>query len=61
MRKAAAETIAACGFPLRISPGVTVSGFMPLKSEINPLPLMQKLRSRARGLRCRRSPAAASR
>ena len=43
MRKAAAETIAACGFPLRISPGVTVSGFMPLKSEINPLPLMQKL------------------
>jgi 5-formyltetrahydrofolate cyclo-ligase len=43
MRKAAAETIAACGFPLRISPDVTVSGFMPLKSEINPLPLMQKL------------------
>jgi 5-formyltetrahydrofolate cyclo-ligase len=43
MRKAAAETIAACGFPLRISPDVTVSGFMPLKSEINPLPLMEKL------------------
>jgi 5-formyltetrahydrofolate cyclo-ligase len=42
MRKAAADTIAACGFPLRVS-GVTVSGFMPLKSEINPLPLMQKL------------------
>jgi 5-formyltetrahydrofolate cyclo-ligase len=43
MRKAAADTIAACGFPLLFSPGVTVSGFMPLKSEINPLPLMQKL------------------
>jgi 5-formyltetrahydrofolate cyclo-ligase len=43
MRKAAAETIAACGFPLRISPDVTVSGFMPLKTEINPLPLMEKL------------------
>jgi 5-formyltetrahydrofolate cyclo-ligase len=43
MRKAAAETIAACGFPLLISPGMTVSGFMPLKTEINPLPLMQKL------------------
>jgi 5-formyltetrahydrofolate cyclo-ligase len=43
LRKAAAETIAACGFPLRISPGMTVSGFMPVKSEINPLPLMQKL------------------
>jgi 5-formyltetrahydrofolate cyclo-ligase len=43
MRTAAAETIAACGFPLRISPDMTVSGFMPLKSEINPLPLMQKL------------------
>ena len=43
MRKAAAETIAACGFPLRISPGMTVSGFMSLKTEINPLPLMQKL------------------
>jgi 5-formyltetrahydrofolate cyclo-ligase len=43
MRKAAAETIAACGFPFRISPGMTVSGFMPLKTEINPLPLMQKL------------------
>jgi 5-formyltetrahydrofolate cyclo-ligase len=42
MRKAAADTIAACGFPLPVS-GLTVSGFMPLKSEINPLPLMQKL------------------
>ena len=42
-RKAAADTIAARAFPLAISPSVIVSGFMPLKSEINPLPLMQKL------------------
>jgi 5-formyltetrahydrofolate cyclo-ligase len=42
-RKTAAETIAARKFPLAIASGVIVSGFMPLKSEINPLPLMQKL------------------
>ena len=42
-RTAAAETIAGRKFPLTITPGVIVSGFMPLKSEINPLPLMQKL------------------
>jgi 5-formyltetrahydrofolate cyclo-ligase len=42
-RKTAAETIAARKFPLAISPSTIVSGFMPLKSEINPLPLMQKL------------------
>ena len=43
VRKAAAEAIAARSFPLAIAPGTIVSGFMPLKSEINPLPLMQKL------------------
>ena len=43
MRKAAAEAIAARAFPLTIVPSVIVSGFMPLKSEINPLPLMRKL------------------
>jgi 5-formyltetrahydrofolate cyclo-ligase len=43
MRKAAAETIAARPFPLAIAPGTIVSGFMPLKSEINPLPLLRKL------------------
>ncbi len=42
-RKAAAETIAARSFPIAVAPGTIVSGFMPLKSEINPLPLMQKL------------------
>jgi 5-formyltetrahydrofolate cyclo-ligase len=42
-RKAAADAIAARKFPLAITPGTVVSGFMPLKSEINPLPLLQKL------------------
>jgi 5-formyltetrahydrofolate cyclo-ligase len=42
-RKAAAEAIAARPFPLDVSAGTIVSGFMALKSEINPLPLMQKL------------------
>jgi 5-formyltetrahydrofolate cyclo-ligase len=43
VRKAAAETIAARKFPLPITTNTIISGFMPLKSEINPLPLMQKL------------------
>jgi 5-formyltetrahydrofolate cyclo-ligase len=42
-RQAAAEAIAARPFPLVIGTGVVVSGFMPLKSEISPLPLMKKL------------------
>jgi 5-formyltetrahydrofolate cyclo-ligase len=42
-RQQAADAIASRTFPLAIVPGVIVSGFMPLKSEINPLPLMQKL------------------
>jgi 5-formyltetrahydrofolate cyclo-ligase len=42
-RAQAAEAIAARGLPLAIKPGAIVSGFMPLKTEINPLPLMRKL------------------
>jgi len=42
-RAAAAEQIAAREFPIAITPGVLVSGFMPMKTEINPLPLMKKL------------------
>jgi 5-formyltetrahydrofolate cyclo-ligase len=42
-RQQAAEMIAAREFPLAVSPGTIVSGFMPLKSEINPLSLMRKL------------------
>ena len=42
-RKAAAAAIAAGPFPPMIALDTIVSGFMPLKSEINPLPLLQKL------------------
>jgi 5-formyltetrahydrofolate cyclo-ligase len=42
-RQAAAEMVAARAFPLSIRPGVIVSGYMPLRSEFNPLPLMRKL------------------
>ena len=49
-RAAAAETIARRTFPLAIAPGVIVSGFSPLKSEINPVPLMRKLSDGGAGL-----------
>jgi 5-formyltetrahydrofolate cyclo-ligase len=39
----AAEAMAARPFPLAIAPGTIVSGFMPMRSEISPLPLMRKL------------------
>ena len=42
-RQQASEIIAAREFPIAIAPGKIMSGFMPLKSEINPLPLMRKL------------------
>ncbi len=42
-RQAAAEAIAALPFPLPIRAGTIVSAFMPLKSEISPLPLLRKL------------------
>ena len=41
-RQAAAETIAARPFPIPVASGVIVSGFSPLKTEINPLPLMRR-------------------
>ena len=43
VRQRGGATIAARPFPLAIAPGTVVSGFMPLKSEINPLPLMKAL------------------
>jgi 5-formyltetrahydrofolate cyclo-ligase len=42
-RAAAAETIALRTFPVAVKAGTIVAGFMPMKSEINPLPLMRKL------------------
>jgi 5-formyltetrahydrofolate cyclo-ligase len=43
VRAAAAETIAARPFPVAVPAGTIVSGFSPLKSEINPVPLMRRL------------------
>jgi 5-formyltetrahydrofolate cyclo-ligase len=42
-RQRGAETIAARPFPLPVGRGAIVSGFMPMRSEINPLPLLRKL------------------
>ena len=42
-RQSAASAIATRPFPLPIAAGAVVSGFVPLKSEINPLPLMLRL------------------
>jgi 5-formyltetrahydrofolate cyclo-ligase len=42
-RQAAAEAIAARGLPVEVTPATIVSGFMPMKTEINPLPLLRKL------------------
>jgi 5-formyltetrahydrofolate cyclo-ligase len=46
LRVAAAETLAARAFPIAVPPGTIVSGFMPLRSEINPLHLMRRLAER---------------
>jgi 5-formyltetrahydrofolate cyclo-ligase len=43
LRAAAAQAIALRPFPVVVPPGAIVSGFMPMKSEINPIPLMRKL------------------
>jgi len=45
-RAQAAERIAMRAFPCPVEFGTIVSGFMPLKTEINPLPLMRKLGQR---------------
>ena len=41
-RVAAAETIAARGFPVPIRAGACLSGYSPLKSEISPVPLLRR-------------------
>jgi len=42
-RAAAAESIAGRAFPVTIAPGMIVSGYSPMKTEINPIPLLRKL------------------
>jgi len=46
LRQVAAETIARREFPLDVGPGVLVSGFSSIGSEMNPLPLMRRLAER---------------
>jgi 5-formyltetrahydrofolate cyclo-ligase len=43
MRAAAAQAIAERAFAFTVAADAIVSGFMPLKSEINPIPLMRRL------------------
>jgi len=42
-RAAAAQTIALRGLPFEIMPGTVVAGYSPIRSEIDPIPLMRKL------------------
>ena len=42
-RAAAAQTIASRAFPVPVAAGSIVAGFSPMRSEINPVPLMRKL------------------
>jgi 5-formyltetrahydrofolate cyclo-ligase len=42
-RAAAAEAIALRGLPFEITPGAIVAGYSPIRSEIDPVPLMRKL------------------
>ena len=42
LRAQAAQAIATRPLPVRLTPGAVVSGFSPLKSEINPVPLMRR-------------------
>jgi 5-formyltetrahydrofolate cyclo-ligase len=42
-RAAAAAAVAECGLPIEILPGMIVSGYAPIRSEIDPMPLMLKL------------------
>ena len=43
MRAAAAETIAGRTFPVPVPAGAVVSGYSPMNSELNPVPLMRRL------------------
>ena len=42
-RAAAAKTIAKRGLPVEIAPGTVVAGYSPIRSELDPTPLMQTL------------------
>ena len=42
-RAAAAQAIASRGLPIQIKPGAVVSGYSPIRSEVDPAPLMREL------------------
>src|SRR5436305_4928717 len=42
-RAAAAQAVAARGLPVEIKPGAVVAGYSPIRSEIDPAPLMRTL------------------
>ncbi|WP_298253744.1 5-formyltetrahydrofolate cyclo-ligase [Bradyrhizobium sp.] len=42
-RAAAGEKLAARSLPFEIAPGTVVSGYSPIRSELDPVPLMRKL------------------
>ena len=42
-RAAAAQALAKRGLPFEITPGMIVSGYSPIRNEIDPVPLMRKL------------------
>jgi len=42
-RAVAAQTLAKRGVPFEITPGMVVSGYSPIRSEIDPAPLMRQL------------------
>jgi 5-formyltetrahydrofolate cyclo-ligase len=42
-RAAAAQAIAARGLPVAIGPGMLIAGYSPIRSEIDPIPLMRAL------------------
>ena len=43
VRAAAAQALSARPFPLDVAPGSVVAGFSPMRSEINPWPLLRRL------------------
>jgi 5-formyltetrahydrofolate cyclo-ligase len=45
-RTAAAQVLAARGLPLEITSGTIVSGYSPIRNEIDPVPLMRQLAER---------------
>jgi 5-formyltetrahydrofolate cyclo-ligase len=42
-RAAAGEKVATRGLPFEMAPGAIVSGYSPIRSELNPVPLMHRL------------------